>query len=62
MAEAREAAAASRFENPVLNGQQLYCINIGERMRRIYDGRGLVTGDRNYHRKFRYSNSSEFGF
>ena len=45
---AKQAAAASAFENPVLNGEQLYCINIGERISKIGDGNGGVTGNRAY--------------
>lgn len=45
---AMQAAAASSFQNPMLNGEQLYCINVGERMSKIGDGDGGVTGNRAY--------------
>lgn len=37
---AREAAAASRFEPPMLNGKPLHCINVTERMSKVGDGDG----------------------
>lgn len=46
--EAQQAAKDSKFQNPSLNGQQLYCLNVEERMTKIYDGDGRVTGTRSY--------------
>ena len=59
IAQAKTAAAVTTYENPFLDGAQLYCINVGERMQKMHDGNGRVTGRRDYNVRFR---DQGFGF
>ncbi len=46
--DAINAVARTSFANPMLNGEQLYCINVIEKMTKFIDGEGLVTGSRSH--------------